>query len=76
MNQTSTKSDIVWSVHKANRFSISAGKAKETVEILIEIVKRTLSTGEDALILPAIGVIASKIFHLTTTFRPHTRRYT
>jgi len=50
MNQTLTKSDIVESVHKANRFSFTTDRAKETVEILIEIVKRTLSTGDDVLV--------------------------
>jgi len=50
MNQTLTKSDIVESVHKANRFAFSIGKAKDTVETLIEIVKRALESGEDVLV--------------------------
>jgi len=38
MNHTLTKSEIVDSIQKANRFAFTTGKAKETVEILLEIV--------------------------------------
>jgi len=50
MNHTLTKSEIVASIQKANRFAFTTGKAKETVEILIEIIKRTLASGENVLV--------------------------
>jgi len=50
MNHTLTKSEIVHSIQKANRFAFTTGKARQTVEILLEIIKRTLASGEDVLV--------------------------
>jgi integration host factor subunit alpha len=48
MSQAVTKSDIVDSVQNANHFTTN--KAKEVVEDLLEIIKRTLEAGEDVMI--------------------------
>ena len=45
---TLTKIQIVESIH--NEIGIPKNKSTEIVEILIEIVKRTLASGEDVLI--------------------------
>ena len=43
-----TKADIIQAVAEGNGFS--KAKASETVETLLEIIKRTLEVGEDVLI--------------------------
>ena len=48
LNMTITKADIVKAIEKGNGFSKK--KAVETVDTLIEIVKRTLESGEDVLV--------------------------
>ena len=46
-----TKSKIVDEIHeRAVGFNYSRNKSVETVEILLEIIKRTLENGEDVLI--------------------------
>ena len=45
---TLTKSDIVETVAETNGFTKK--KSVETVETLLEIIKRTLETGEDVLV--------------------------
>ena len=45
MNQTLTKSDIVDAIQKIA--ALRSGEAKQAVEIMIEIVKRTLEAGQD-----------------------------
>ena len=43
-----TKSDIIENIRTGNGFTLI--KSTETVEILLEIMKETLATGEDVLI--------------------------
>jgi integration host factor subunit alpha len=45
---TLTKANIIDAIAKANGFP--RNKASETIETLIEIIKRTLASGEDVLI--------------------------
>ncbi len=48
MSKTYTKSNLIHSVAKANGYSKQ--KSKQTAESLLEIIKRTLESGEDVLI--------------------------
>jgi len=48
MNKTLTKAHLIDAIAEANGFP--RRKASETVETLLEIIKRTLASGEDILI--------------------------
>ena len=48
MSKTLTRADIVESTH--NRFGLSKKECSELTETLLEIIKRTLESGEDVLI--------------------------
>ena len=48
MSKTLTKAGIVESIH--NRFRIPPKESAEIIENLIEIIKRTLASGEDVLV--------------------------
>ena len=48
MSKTLTKADIISAIQTANGYSLN--KSTDTTETLLDIIKRTLESGEDVLI--------------------------